>query len=142
MSVQTQQIHRRKSSKDAEEIRITTTTPTIEVRVPKENKMPSVMLSPPRLVPSPHHLGHGRTPVLTPAPYRTSFGSRGLASLRILRSTFSYPFRLLFHLCSQRRFRQFTILHYLQQRPTHRTCLHLCTRPAAARRRRTRASKS
>jgi hypothetical protein len=45
MSVQTQQIHRRKSSKDEEEIgRITTTTPIIEIRVPEEDELPSVTL--------------------------------------------------------------------------------------------------
>ena len=47
MSVQTQQIRRRKSSKEEEEIRITATTPTIEVRVQEENELPSVTLSAP-----------------------------------------------------------------------------------------------
>ncbi|KIM36363.1 hypothetical protein M413DRAFT_449239 [Hebeloma cylindrosporum] len=93
MSVQTQQIHRRKSSKDEEEIRM---NPAVEVRVPEENELPSVTLSAPptrtRTHSTPHHLGHGRTPSLTPAsagPFRTSFAPRGLASP--LRSTFSAP---------------------------------------------------
>lgn len=96
MSVQTQQIHRRKSSKDEEEIRAIATTPTIEIRVPEENELPSVTLSAPptrtRTHSTPHHFGNGRTPSLTPAsagPYRTSFAPRGLASP--LRSTFSAP---------------------------------------------------
>ena len=97
MSVQTQQIHRRKSSKDEEEIgKITATTPTIEIRVPEESELPSVTLSAPptrtRTHSTPHHLGHGRTPSLAPAsagPYRTSFTPRGLTSP--LRSTFSAP---------------------------------------------------
>jgi len=97
MSVQTQQIHRRKSSKDEEEIRLTAaTSPTIELRVPEETELPSVTLSAPptrtRTLSTPHHFGHGRTPSLTPASAghdRTSFAPRGLASP--LRSTFSAP---------------------------------------------------
>jgi hypothetical protein len=63
MSVRTQQIHRRKSSKDEEEIgRITATTPTIEVRVAEENELPLVTLSAPstrtRTHSTPHHLGY------------------------------------------------------------------------------------
>ena len=71
MSVQIQQIHRRKSSKDEEEIRIATTTPTIEVRVQEETSCHRWRSRPPELVPSPHHLGHGRT-------YWTLFTPRGL----------------------------------------------------------------
>ena len=97
MSIQTQQIHRRKSSKDSEEIHNATIpvpasptgTPNVEVTVPDPNDLPSVTISQPpppsrnrtHSTPLQSHLGHNRTPsspnALPPSagPYRTSFGA-------------------------------------------------------------------
>ncbi|PPQ79017.1 hypothetical protein CVT25_002326 [Psilocybe cyanescens] len=106
---QTQQIHRRKSSKDEDDIALPSPTPTVEISVPEEHELPSVTISAPpprsRTQSTPHQYGHNRSSSTTTTmtsstnppsagPFRTSFAPRPLNGHSLtspFRSSFSAP---------------------------------------------------
>lgn len=104
MSTSTQQIHRRKSSRDEDEIRHIK-SPTVEVTVPEEHELPSVKISAPpirsRTQSTPHMNGHNHSQSTTSAnplsagPLRSSFAPprplNGHPMASPFRSTFSAP---------------------------------------------------
>ncbi|KAF9484229.1 hypothetical protein BDN70DRAFT_798068 [Pholiota conissans] len=101
MSVQTQQIHRRKSSREEDKGSLISPPPSVEISVPPEHELPSVTISapPPRSrtqsTPSQSPYGHSRTvSSSTPSagPYRSSFAARPLnGHASPLRSSFVLP---------------------------------------------------
>ncbi|KAH9474462.1 hypothetical protein JR316_0012921 [Psilocybe cubensis] len=106
---QTQQIHRRKSSKDEDDIPLPTPPPTVEISVPEEHELPSVTISAPpprtRTQSTPHQFSHNRNSSISSSttgstnppsagPFRTSFAPRPLNGHSLpspYRSSFSAP---------------------------------------------------
>lgn len=106
MSVQTQQIHRRKSSREDDKSTLITPPPSVEISVPAEHDLPSVTIAAPptrtRTQSTPQApYGHGRTMPSTignppsAGPYRSSFAPsrplNGHALASPLRSSFAAP---------------------------------------------------